>query len=558
MFKNKIASIYLLILWSTFLTPPKLLAQNKDDVQTATSDFKALASRIPMDEISKIPLQSQGRVKSFKAFSRESMLFISGKYKPLSLQPEQTYLSLMIFDRSPLLELINVRDPELRVVLGLEKLRNHFTLSEIEQTKIWELAKAAYEKAQINDKSLTPQEKNIQEVYQQTALLREILSGQQFFRAIDFHSHPNEETRTDSPVVAKAQEFLQNLGAASTSQVNSNALELRDAIAHQEDSSAFSDQINKIGAEVFYLKLQPFFWAALLYILLGIILIYFQRKDGTQKLAKWPLIALSLPFILQVIGFSIRIHVTGFAPVTNMYGTMLWVSFGVICFSAILYYIYKNLLMFGLLVTSAGALLLLTESIPLVLSPDMDPIVAVLRSNYWLSIHVLTITISYAAFTISMLIGNFALIGSLFKKANINYKELARHAYRVIQLGVFLLTAGIILGGIWADYSWGRFWGWDPKETWALIADLGFIALLHARHVGWLKDFGLLALSPLAYLLVIMAWYGVNFILAAGLHSYGFSSGGTAVVVIFVSAQLAVLAAAWAIPFIKVKLSKGA
>jgi ABC-type transport system involved in cytochrome c biogenesis permease subunit len=114
----------------------------------------------------------------------------------------------------------------------------------------------------------------------------------------------------------------------------------------------------------------------------------------------------------------------------------------------------------------------------------------------------------------------------------------------MIQLGVFLITAGIILGGIWADYSWGRFWGWDPKETWALIADVGFIAILHARYTGWLKDFGVLAASCIAYLLVIMAWYGVNFILAAGLHSYGFSSGGALVVSIFVSAQLILFAAA--------------
>lgn len=102
------------------------------------------------------------------------------------------------------------------------------------------------------------------------------------------------------------------------------------------------------------------------------------------------------------------------------------------------------------------------------------------------------------------------------------------------------LTAGIILGGIWADYSWGRFWGWDPKETWALIADLGFLAILHARYVGWVNDFSLLAWSSVAYLFVVMAWYGVNFILAAGLHSYGFSSGGAYAIAAFVITQITV------------------
>jgi ABC-type transport system involved in cytochrome c biogenesis permease subunit len=169
----------------------------------------------------------------------------------------------------------------------------------------------------------------------------------------------------------------------------------------------------------------------------------------------------------------------------------------------------------------------------------MDPVVAVLRSNFWLTIHVLTISISYAAFTISMLIGNYSLLRSLVKP--LSAAEISRFAHlvhRIIQLGVFLLTAGIILGGIWADYSWGRFWGWDPKETWALIADLGYLTILHGRQAGWVSSQSMLAWAPAAYLLVVMAWYGVNFVLAAGLHSYGFSSGGAMAMAIFVSLQI--------------------
>ena len=93
-----------------------------------------------------------------------------------------------------------------------------------------------------------------------------------------------------------------------------------------------------------------------------------------------------------------------------------------------------------------------------------------------------------------------------------------RSIYRSIQIGVVLLAAGIILGGVWADYSWGRFWGWDPKETWALIALLGYIAILHGRLVGWIQPFALAAWSVIAFGLVIMAWYGVNFVLGAGLR----------------------------------------
>ena len=98
--------------------------------------------------------------------------------------------------------------------------------------------------------------------------------------------------------------------------------------------------------------------------------------------------------------------------------------------------------------------------------------------------------------------------------------------YRVIQLGVLLLAAGTILGGVWANYSWGRFWGWDPKETWALIALLCYILTLHGRLAGWWTQFGLVVASVVCFLSVLMAWYGVNFVLGKGLHSYGFGIGG--------------------------------
>jgi cytochrome c biogenesis factor len=142
-----------------------------------------------------------------------------------------------------------------------------------------------------------------------------------------------------------------------------------------------------------------------------------------------------------------------------------------------------------------------------------------------------------------MILGNIILVRTLINgDYNSQYvKDFAMSCYRMIQLGCFLITVGIILGGVWADYSWGRFWGWDPKETWALIADLGFLAVLHAKFVGWLSPFGILASSTVAFLLVLMAWYGVNFILAAGLHSYGFSSGGATIVGTFVSIQLIIL-----------------
>jgi ABC-type transport system involved in cytochrome c biogenesis permease subunit len=161
---------------------------------------------------------------------------------------------------------------------------------------------------------------------------------------------------------------------------------------------------------------------------------------------------------------------------------------------------------------------------------------------------VLTITLGYAAFSLSLVIGNLGLGQLVFtgrESKQMPLRQLAFYAYRAVQVGVVLLAAGTILGGVWADYSWGRFWGWDPKETWALIALLGYVALVHARFRGMVGPFGFLAGCVSAFLGVLMAWYGVNFVLGVGLHSYGFSSGGVSYVATYCSAQLAFVVWAW-------------
>ncbi len=119
-------------------------------------------------------------------------------------------------------------------------------------------------------------------------------------------------------------------------------------------------------------------------------------------------------------------------------------------------------------------------------------------------------------------------------------KPVANFVYRAMQVGVLLVAAGTILGGYWADKSWGRFWGWDPKEVWALITLLVYLVPLHGRFAGWVSTFGLMVASVICFLSVLMAWYGVNFVLGVGLHSYGFTEGGGQGIVI--CASLAVIA----------------
>jgi ABC-type transport system involved in cytochrome c biogenesis permease subunit len=210
-----------------------------------------------------------------------------------------------------------------------------------------------------------------------------------------------------------------------------------------------------------------------------------------------------------------------------------------------------------------------------VLDDSFTPLQPVLRDNFWLTIHVLTIVSSYGAGALAWGLGNIALLYYLFGKyrqptasqlvaAGTGHRPadeptptvslsarppeacatLAGYTYKAMQVAVLLLAAGTILGGLWADVSWGRFWGWDPKEVWALISLLVYLAILHGRYAGWFGNFGLAAGAVLGATAIVFSWYGVNFVLGAGLHSYGFGAGGQAEVGTFVVANWILLAAA--------------
>ena len=113
--------------------------------------------------------------------------------------------------------------------------------------------------------------------------------------------------------------------------------------------------------------------------------------------------------------------------------------------------------------------------------------------------------------------------------------------YTTLKWGTTMLAAGIILGGVWADYSWGRFWGWDPKETWSLIVLCLYTAILHGRYTAWITTERFMMVTAAAFMSVMMAWFGVNYILASGLHSYGFSEGGAVFLGSFFLAQIIIL-----------------
>lgn len=282
----------------------------------------------------------------------------------------------------------------------------------------------------------------------------------------------------------------------------------------------------KIDLEVAYNHWAPFRFGWVL-MMLACIVVLLNMGAGWKALYPAGLALYAAAMVAMIVGFSMRVTISGRAPVTNMYESVVYVGFGAAAIGLVLELIYRKRFIAVAAAAVSTVALVLADNVPSVLDPSLQPLQPVLRNNFWLVIHVMTITLSYAALALAMGIANITLGYFLVRSENrAAIEALSRFTYRAMQVGVVLLATGTFLGGMWAAYSWGRFWGWDPKEVWALIALLGYLAALHSRFAGWVHYRGLAALAVSCFSLVIVAWYGVNFVLGAGLHSYGFGGGG--------------------------------
>lgn len=299
-----------------------------------------------------------------------------------------------------------------------------------------------------------------------------------------------------------------------------------------------------LAREVHYNQFHPFRKAEYGYGISFLFLLLTWRLRS--RAGYWAAVAVfGLGLLLHGYGFYLRTVISGRPPITNMYESVVWVSFGAAAFALLFEVTFRNRFCLAAVTPVAAVMLVLADLFPTVMDPGIGPLVPVLRSNFWLTVHVPAVTLGYSAFAVAMALGHVALAYHVFRpQATETLQRLEHFIYRAMQAGVLLLAAGTILGGIWAHYAWGRFWGWDPKETWALISLLSYVVPLHGRFVGWLRGFGLSVASVLCFLTVLMAWYGVNFILGKGLHAYGFGSGGTPYAIAFVLLELGIVVAA--------------
>jgi cytochrome c-type biogenesis protein CcsB len=321
--------------------------------------------------------------------------------------------------------------------------------------------------------------------------------------------------------------------------------------------------ISKTNAELLYYrlgifeKLFPFYATVGLVMLIGLIIMVIRSTKRTSLLVKllgWLLFA---GFLVHTFGLGLRWYIAGHAPLSNGYESMIFISWVTLLAG----FIFSRKSAFSLSATAVLASMTLMVAHLSFMDPEITNLVPVLKS-YWLTLHVSVITGSYGFLGLGAILGLIIMVLLLFtnsgnrERISATIDELTVINYKSLTLGLYFLTIGTFLGAVWANESWGRYWGWDPKETWSLITIIIYSIVIHSRNIPGMKDiFTFNLLSLFAFSSVLMTYFGVNYYLS-GMHSY--AAGDPVPVPSFVYVTVILLAALSLIAYLKYNSFKGA
>ena len=545
--KKQSLSIFL-ILFS--ITAPHVLAQDHTHTQQDAIDFDSiiLADAFSLDHAEKfgslIIQDAGGRMKPANTFSSELLRKVSKSDTYKGLNSDQVLLSIMnnpaVWYNVPMIFLRRGND-SLRTITGIGVNDKYAPLLSFFDTqgnyKIASQLEAAYRAAVPNQF-----QKDFIEVDKRVNLLYAALEGK-IMRIFPIPSDPNNKwvsypelseakfTGKDSLYVKNILPlYFQSLRLAQQDDDYSQAENLLESINGFQKK--FGNEVlpseDKIKAEMLYNKYDIFkklfswyLYAGVLFFLILIIQI-FKSNTLISWLVKGFKIILLLLFLLHTGGLAARWFISGHAPWSDAYESMIYVAWSTQFFGLI--FGRKSALTMASTAFVAGMILMIAHW------NWMDPAIANLQpvlDSYWLMIHVAVIVGSYGPFTIGMIIGAVTLLLMIIapntknkKKIKLQIKELTVINELTLTVGLIMFTIGNFLGGMWANESWGRYWGWDPKETWALISIMVYALVIHIRLIPGLRGpwiFNLM--SVVAFASIMMTYFGVNFYLV-GLHSY--------------------------------------
>ena len=504
-----------------------------------------------------LSVQDSGRRKPIGTFGHEVLVKIAGR-DPITLRDGtkvdgtefafSKFYATHDFSEEPII-LISYRPLVER--LGLEEGRKRFSRKELAGAR--DLAALAQEAAALRQAG-----EPVPRLYSEA---QTVLGRLQLFDALGNTSAfllipPPPSSPAGAPWLSidqlpsaypaeKAANILQDFRAINVAAREGNSASLAEATQRLEsDLRALNPEVYPSAEitkrELSYNRTKPFDTAMWLFAAATVLLAAGARHGWRHWILRAGVAVTTIGFGFMLWGLFQRVLIAGRAPVTNMYESVVWVAMGTVLFGLIFYGVYRNRLMLLSALPVSFLALLLVRSLPVAMPSRLDPLVPVLRDNFWLTVHVLTITLSYAAFALALGFAHVVLWRYIRHPQTADaIRPLHEWLYRMMFVGLILLAAGTILGGVWANYSWGRFWGWDPKETWAFIALLMYVVAIHGKMAGWWGDFGIAVAAVVNFAGIIMAWYGVNYVLGAGLHSYGFGVGGEGYVLVFLGLEAA-------------------
>jgi cytochrome c-type biogenesis protein CcsB len=496
------------------------------------------------ESFNKLVIQDAGgRMKPAHTFASELVRKVSKTETFNGMKPSQVLLSIIenprLWFEVPVIYL-EKGNSKIREAIGVSKDAEYARLSDFITPRGAYKIKNKVDEAQKNNVK-NKFEKDLIKIDKRVGLLYSAIGG----GILRIFPIPNDENNTwvsqpesstagfkatDSVFVRQALPvYIQFLQEAKKTKDYSKADQILDGI--KKFQMKFGSEVHpserKIDLEISYDKIQPFQRLAKYYGYASLLLIIFvlwqifSSKSWISNVVKILIIVIIGLFIAHTLSLIARWYISGNAPWTNAYESIIFVAWATMLFGLLIG--RKS----ALTITAATFLAAITLAFAHQnwLDPEIANIQPVLNS-WWLLVHTSIIVASYGPLSLGMILGIFALILMVFtteknkKRMDLNIKEITIINEMAITVGLIMLTIGNFLGGMWANESWGRYWGWDPKETWALISIMIYGLVLHLRLIPGLR--GRLTFnfaSAFAYLSIMMTYFGVNFYLA-GLHSY--------------------------------------
>ena len=552
----------------------------------------AAASLLPADKVrgfdldafDRLPVLDGGRVKPIDSVARNSLLVIRSQqsftFEGRTIRADEWLLDVMfqpeVADTQPV---FFINDPEVLSLIGARQTSNRYFSFGTLAPYLEQIELQAQSARVVDAKQRSRFQSAVVNLYDRVFLYYrlqntiQLKGGPPLSNEIASHSDGSSKERRDAlvqlaafrPILPGADDRTDawrsvgealhgNRGDAPVPGLE--ALGRLAAAARARDSTLFNLAVSDLGSiaasgrpdavdqaehERLFNRAQPFYAGMVIYVLALLTLFgsWLWKRELLQRTAFALLVAGAL---VHTAGLVSRIILQGRPPVTNLYSSAVFVGWSAVLAGILLERIYQRGI--GTAVAAAAGFASLIVAHHLTGDGDtMEMMRAVLDSNFWLATHVVTITIGYSGtFLAGALAIGYALRRQLAPRLDpASTKTLVSMTYGTICFGLFFSFVGTVLGGIWADQSWGRFWGWDPKENGALLIVLWNALILHARWGGYVREKGLMAMAIFGNVITSLSWFGVN-MLGVGLHSYGFMDKAFWALSAFIASQLVLMA----------------